>query len=617
MMGGVRDPLLNKTTPFLHLLPMKKLPFYFASLVLFPVLLGAQDVIITSPVANNESAEQRADRLKWFQEARFGMFVHWGVYAVPAGEWHGQDIPGIGEWIMKRAGIPIADYKKLGRQFTASKYDPKAWAALAKEAGMKYVVITSKHHDGFALYDSAVSDWNSMKASAAKRDLIAPLAEAVRAEGLKFGLYYSQAQDWTHRGGAINGLKEGDPGWDPAHKGNFDEYLNGIALPQVKEILTRYHPAVIWWDTPNWMTTERARPLDEALRQLAPGIISNNRLGGGYPGDTKTPEQNIPPRGFPGETFEVCMTMNDTWGFKKKDQHWKSVRQIIRNLSDISSKGGNFLLNVGPTAEGEIPAASIDRLKAVGRWMAVNSEAIHATQASPFPRRLPWGRVTRKADAQGGETLYLHVWDWPKDGRIRLDGLKDSPRSGHLLKGGAQLEWERGRNGIVVTLPGNPTDEDISVAALNFEKPVSVEEEACVTPGNDGRISLSAVDADCHGGLTGNLELATMGDQSYLANWSDASWRVEYHVKCPKAGLWAVCAEIACQNPVKLLLPVKKGNADGKPIEVPASGGLHQWAKAELGTLELPAGESSFEIHGVKEGWSTINLRRVWLRPVK
>lgn len=295
------------------------------------------------------------------------MFIHWGVYAVPAGEWQGKPVGGIGEWIMRNGKIPVADYRAFAKDFTAANYDPQAWARLAHTAGMRYVVITGKHHDGFALYDSAVTEWDSVNASGAGRDLLAPLAKAVRAEGLKFGIYYSQAQDWTHPGGA-NG------NWDPAQKGDYDQYLQNIALPQVREIIDRFDPAIIWWDTPVNMTKERAKPFGDFLAQH-PAIITNNRLGGGYNGDTKTPEQHIPPRGYPGDLFEVCMTMNDTWGFKKNDLNWKSVRQILRNLSDISSKGGNFLLNVGPTADGRIPDASIERLEAVGRWMKVNFEA--------------------------------------------------------------------------------------------------------------------------------------------------------------------------------------------------------------------------------------------------
>ena len=311
-------------------------------LVIMKIILPA--LLTLSALTTGALADtSESDRTKWFREARFGMFIHWGVYAVPAGEWEGETIKGIGEWIMRFKKIPVEKYQSYAPEFTAAKYDPEQWAELAENAGMKYVVITSKHHDGFALYDSAVSDWDVM-ASGAKRDLLAPLAKAVRERDMKFGLYYSQSQDWTHPGGATSGdLKV----WDPAQKGDYDEYLKTIALPQAREIIDRYDPAILWWDTPQQMTPERVAPFASLMAEH-PQIINNNRLGDGFKGDTMTPEQHIPPRGFPGQMFEVCMTMNDTWGYKKNDQNWKSSQRLIQMLSDIASKGGNLLLNVLP-----------------------------------------------------------------------------------------------------------------------------------------------------------------------------------------------------------------------------------------------------------------------------
>jgi len=208
----------------------------------------AKDQSVMSPPNATETKQERDKRMAWFREARFGMFIHWGVYAVPAGVYQGREVGGIGEWIMCKAKIPVADYKAYAPQFTAANYDPEAWVALAKQAGMRYVVITSKHHDGFALFDSAVSDWNAVKASGAKRDLIAPLEKAVRAQGLRFGLYYSQAQDWSNGGATPN---PNWAKWDPAQEGDFDEYLKKLALPQVEELLSKFHPDLVWWDTPS------------------------------------------------------------------------------------------------------------------------------------------------------------------------------------------------------------------------------------------------------------------------------------------------------------------------------------------------------------------------------
>lgn len=549
----------------------------------------------------------REQYLQWFDEARFGMFIHWGVYAVPAGEWQGQPIRGIGEWIMYNAKIPVTDYKSFAKDFSASQYDPVAWAKLAKEAGMKYVVITAKHHDGFALYDSAVTDWDSIN-SGAQRDLIAPLAEAVRAEGLKFGLYYSHSQDWVHPGGAKFGAVKG---WDPAHDGNYDNYLKTIALPQVKEIVSRYKPAILWWDTPKEMNKERVKPFKDYMSGY-PEIINNNRLGEGFAGDTKTPEQHIPPRGYPGERFEVCMTMNDTWGYKKNDQNWKSVRQILRNLSDISSKGGNFLFNVGPTAEGLIPSVSVESLKAVGKWMNVNSEAIYGTTASPFSRRLPWGRVTQKLLPSGGAVLYAHVWEWPIDGKILLPTVKTLPSKGILLAGGEPIITNSGSEGLTLELPKTPTDPDVSVIRLEFSSPVTVTQEPFISHDSRGRVEFCASDADAHGDVQGNIQLRNSGKDAFLTDWKNPKWRLEYQLKTLKAQKWSVSAEIATPETTTVNILVKKLSV---PAVVEATGPGLTWKTVRLGTIELPAGETSFEITAEAKNWKGLSLRNIWLDP--
>ncbi len=261
--------------------------------------------------------------------ARFGLFIHWGVYSVPAGEWNGKRIWTGGEWIMNGAEIPVADYAKLPAQFNPVKFNADEWVKIANDAGMKYLVITAKHHDGFAMFKSEASPFNIVDATPFKRDPLAELAVACRKYGLKLGFYYSQAQDWNHPGGAaIKINKRTTDHWDPAQDGDMDKYIDEVAVPQVRELLSNYgeFPAVIWWDTPRDMTKERADKLVELLK-LKPGIIQNNRLGGGYPGDTETPEQKIPATGFPGRDWETCMTMNGTWGYKQYDKNWKSTEE--------------------------------------------------------------------------------------------------------------------------------------------------------------------------------------------------------------------------------------------------------------------------------------------------
>jgi len=434
-------------------------------------LCAALAVVITLPAAGatmppkktTETPAQRDRRMKWWRQARFGMFIHWGVYSVPAGIYKNQKIPGIGEWIMHRARIPVKEYRRFAEAFNPINYDPEAWVKLAKAAGMKYIVITSKHHDGFALYPSAVTEWDIEDATAYGKDLLGPLVNAARKHGLKIGFYYSQAQDWTHPGGAKAGLKETD-GWDEQHEGDFDKYLKTIAAPQVREILTRYQPDILWWDTPTWMTPERAEIL-KPLIKLRPGLITNNRLGGGNEGDFRTPEQHIPDTGIPGYDWETCMTMNDTWGYKSYDDNWKSSEKLIHCLVDIASKGGNYLLNVGPKPDGTIPSPSIERLTEIGRWMKVNGQAIYDTTASPIAAPA-WGRITKRIDADQ-TTLYLHIFDWP--GQTCTIGLKNKVESCYLLaRADKSFETESNENGITISLDCEAPDAVCSVIVLRI-----------------------------------------------------------------------------------------------------------------------------------------------------
>ena len=416
-------------------------------------------------IVKQETAAEHDARLKWFREARFGMFIHWGIYSSLAGSWQGK--PSGAEWIMNDSKISVADYKAQAKNFTASKYDPQAWAQLAQDAGAKYVVITAKHHEGCVLFDSAYSDWNVVKASGAGRDLLQPLADALRGRGIKFGTYYSQSQDWVNPGGSKGKVQP----WDPAQNGDFDAYLKNVALPQVRELLEKYHPDILWWDTEYQMTPERAKPFFD-LAMSYPNVLMNSRLGGGVLGDFRTSEQRIPASAMLGRQLEVNMTINGSWGYNANDTRWKSAQQLIRNLSDISSKDGNYLLNIGPTAEGVIPQPEVDRLLAIGRWLKVNGEAIYATRGGPYTQPPDWGRTTQKAWPGDGSTLYLHIWNWPADGKLLLAGIMETPRSGRLLANGAAVTWAMTPQGLVVTLPGTAPDPDVSVAALEFAGPI-------------------------------------------------------------------------------------------------------------------------------------------------
>jgi alpha-L-fucosidase len=410
-----------------------------------------------------DSAEAKQARLAWFRDAKYGLFIHWGLYAIPAGEWKGKRIPGIGEWIMFRTPVPVAEYEQLAQQFNPVKFDPAAWVQLAKDAGMRYMVITSKHHDGFALYGSKVSPYNVVDATPFKRDVLKELSAACQKAGMPLGFYYSQAQDWHEKNGIGNT-------WDfgPDEKKDFDQYLRAKAEPQVRELLTGYGPvALVWFDTPRQMTPERGQRFVDIVRSLQPRTLIDGRLG--TAGDYLSTGDNVILPEVKAEAWEVPATINHTWGFRKDDQDWKSPGDVAFKLVDIVSKGGNYLLNVGPMADGVIPPPSQDVLRAAGRWLKVNGEAVYGAGPTPFGEEL--GEYTSK-DAKDlrGDRLFLRHNEWrvtTKPGKLYftffeeprvpfpLPAFRNAVKRVYRLADGAPVETkvESGRTALNIVRP--------------------------------------------------------------------------------------------------------------------------------------------------------------------
>jgi len=404
-------------------------------------------------------SSQSTDKMEWWRNDRFGMFIHFGLYSQCEGYWKDEPIGGIGEWIFKHAKIPVEEYKELANTFTCENMDVDAWAKLAKESGMKYVVITTKHHDGFALFHSKVNDFNVVDATPYSKDIIAEFVEACRKYDLKIGFYYSQYQDWSFPGAGGNN-------WDKPYawsKEGFKKYMDEKALPQVRELLTNYGKIdMIWFDTPGSMKKEESEAFLNLAKDLQPEIIVSGRVGNDV-GDYVQMEDNDLPKRRPDFDWEAPVTMNHTWAYKRDDHHWKSADYMLWQLSYSAAMGGNYLLNIGPKGDGSVPQESIDRLNIIGDWMKVNSEVIYEAAPSPFINSFDWGGITHK-----GNKLYLNITDWPKR-QLSIFGLQNKVNKAYFLASGDAVETSREGEYLVLALPDEAPDTNATVVVLEIE----------------------------------------------------------------------------------------------------------------------------------------------------
>lgn len=573
--------------------------------------------LLTAAGAFAETDSQRDKRMAWFREARFGMFIHWGVYSVPAGEWNGQT--NYGEWFLEETKMPVSQYEKYAEQFNPVQFDADQWVKMAKDAGMKYLVITSKHHDGFGLWPSDQTDW-CIRNTPFKRDPLRELAQACKKHKVRLCFYHS-IMDWHHPDWgtrrAWNDKASGTP--------DMDRYVPYMKA-QLKELITGYGPLGILWFDGEWesaWTHERGVDLYNYVRSLQPNIIINNRVGkgragmsgmdtgAGRVGDYGTPEQEIPPTGFgPGVDWESCMTMNNHWGFNKNDQNWKSSATLIRNLVDCASKGGNYLLNVGPTAEGAFSQPSIERLAAIGKWMKVNREAIYDTQASPF-KRLPFGRCTTKVSGNT-TTLYLHVFDWPTDGQLVIPGLKNNVKKAYLLADSKHrpLKATLGEDSVVLSVPSTAPDAAASVVVLKIREPLKVEAPGLVQK-QDGTVLLPAIDAITHGDT---VRYESGKDRDNLGFWTNPEDWVEWSFQVKRPGKFRVSSEVAALGSSSFVVGCKGQELSST---ISSTGDYGTFKTFELGTVEISTPEKvSLTVRPVKGHWEPVNLRSIKLLPV-
>jgi alpha-L-fucosidase len=477
---------------------------------------------------------------------------------------------------------------------------------------MKYIVITSKHHDGFAMFDSDAHDFNIMDATPFGRDPLQELAEACKKHDIKLGFYHSQAQDWTHPGGTYRGIEQNEPHWDPDLKRvPLMQYIREKAYPQVRELLTKYGDiAVMWWDTPIGMTAEAADTLHNTLA-LQPGIIENNRLYRPWPGDFSTPEQHIPPTGLDYD-WEVCMTMNTSWGYKWYDDNWKSTETLIRNLVDIASKGGNYLLNVGPTAEGLIPEPSVERLRTIGAWMQTNGASIYGTEASPF-FKLFWGRCTRKQTGDGS-TLYLHVFHWPDNARLVVPGLRNTVDEVYLMSDKSHLAHAKSGDELHIEVPQAAPDPVNTVIVVKVQGDPDVVSN--MPAQNDGGIvHLPARMGFVHNrGYGEHAHLSDLGPDGYLTNWVEPQARIEWMFEMNKAGEYSIELEYRSQAASALTAQIGDSTLS---IDLPLAGS-QEFRGLDAGTIHITqTGAATLVLKPETEDWNPVDLKSVKVKPVE
>jgi alpha-L-fucosidase len=536
----------------------------------------------------------------WFREGKFGMFIHWGPYSVLGGEWKGKRMEqgDIAEWIMQRFKIPVEEYRKIAATFNPTGFNAKAWVSLAKNTGMKYIIITSKHHDGFAMYDSDVSDYNIVDYTQFHRDPLKELSEACAEADIKFCVYYSHREDWDHPYAYGNT-------WDfDSSQTNLDvmdypelfsQYLNEKAIPQLKELLTGYGPLGIVWFDRGMYTQEQGKEFADLVHNLRPNCLVNGRVGH-YDkellGDYQSMTDNGMPIGGIEEYWETPQTLNDTWGYSRFDQNWKSPQEIIRRMVTIVSKGGNYLLNVGPTGKGVIPEPSVRILTEVGRWMEKNSISIYGTSPSPFPYEMPWGYCTRK-----DKLLYLHVFDWPEDGKLKLEGLNNKINRAYMLVDPANELSIQKQDSWLISLPKEPRDPINSVVVAEIQGLPDVD-PLIVEQLGDESILLDYLSAFTHGKAVKRFNRKGESGNFHISKMQNPDDYIEWHVKVSTPGIYDVdltYAAIQGWENAGYLIDSGKEQITGT---VKSTRGWYEYKTERVGQFNIKkAGEFKFKIY--------------------
>jgi alpha-L-fucosidase len=569
-----------------------------------------------------DSMKTRDKRLAWWRDARFGMFIHWGVYSGLGNEYKGRQGGGYAEHIQRILKIPEAEYRReVAGTFDPTNFDADAWVRLARDAGMKYIVITAKHHDGFAMWPSKVSDYNIMDATPWHHDPMADLKAACQKYGLKFGFYYSHAFDWENPNAPGNDWDYTNPGGDkkingvdwwnenPGFMKQARKYVDEKAIPQILELIRMYHPDILWFDTPGKLPPSENLRIMKAVRAADPNVVISGRLvhGWGDYDDTTDRPAEFPPH---DGDWEGIPTTDESYGWNKFDTSHKPPSHFIQLIAKVAARGGNVLLNIGPMGDGTIDPKDVAILKGIGAWWQVNGESIRGTVRTPLAVQT-WGESTRK-----GNTLYLHVFQWPANGTLIVGGLKSTVTNAYLLAGGEQgtscpLPVRLNPLDVAITVPASAPDAVDSVVVADCEDPI-VTDSARLLQSTFPTNNLRAFDGTLHGkGLEWG---AGKKNSDYLIHWSKPEQFVTWPVRLNEAGTYEVTADYdASENSAGNTFTVNLG---AQTLRGTVQSGNYQ--ATVLGRVTLPPGTFEIKIAPAEiKGGDLMNLRGVVLKPVR
>ncbi|MGN8072296.1 alpha-L-fucosidase [Mucilaginibacter sp. 22184] len=555
------------------------------------------------------SMKTRNSRLTWWRDARFGIFIHWGIYSLPAGEWEGKNIGGYAEHLMRKAKIPRSTYLELAHHFDPTKFNADKWVQAAKYAGMRYLIITAKHHDGFAMYNSQVSDYNVVKQTAWKHDPMVDLAAACKKYGIKFGFYYSHAFDWEHPDAPGNDWDYQNPGGDLNLFGGRDwydlhpellpkavNYVDKKAIPQIKELITKYHPDILWFDTPQKLPLSENIRILKAIRETDPNIIVNGRLArgsgnlqlGDYKNTADRPAEFFPVIG----DWEAIPTTNESYGYSKFDKSHKPVSFFIRLLAKATSRGGNLLMNIGPMGDGEFAPEDTAILQGIGRWMSKNSASIYQTTKTALPYQ-SWGVSTRK-----NNLLYLHVFNWPKNGQLIVGGLKSGISKAWVLADKKELKFSRlDPLDVAIHLPAQAPDTSNTVIVLETTTGKIETDTVRLLASRETTNRLLAFDARLEGKGFGFGDGKT--SSYYVEGWKNTNQSVNWDFRLIEPATYKILLKYAADNVDEGTYELSSGNHKVKgSVEAIAKG--VQVKEQELGTVSLEPGAHSLSITPVE-----------------